>query len=99
VCVCICRRDGHKMRQSAYTCVNSCPPCPQVPHYVWEPADKLAKGVWNVRASLYAYVFACVCVSVCVGVSVNACLLVCVFVCFFVCLCVIVKHAEEMGAE
>ena len=38
------RRDGCTMRQRAYTCVNSCLPCPQVPLSVLEPADERAGG-------------------------------------------------------
>jgi len=38
------RRDGCTMRQSAYKCVNSCLPCPQVPLSVPQPADEFAGG-------------------------------------------------------
>ena len=38
------RRDGCTMRQSAYTCVNSCLPCPQVPCSFPQPADEFAGG-------------------------------------------------------
>jgi len=38
------RRDGCKMRQSAYTCVNSCLPCPQGTLAAIEPADERAGG-------------------------------------------------------
>ena len=38
------RRDRCTIRQSAYTCVNSCLPCPQVPFSVLKPADERAGG-------------------------------------------------------
>jgi len=38
------RRDGCKMRQRAYACVNSCPSCPQAPWSCLKPADKRAEG-------------------------------------------------------
>ena len=38
------QRDGCKTRQSAYTCVNSCLSCPQVPFSGREPADERAGG-------------------------------------------------------
>jgi len=53
LCLCVCfipmrdaekRRDGYQMRQSAYTCVNSCLPCPQGTLSVREPADERAGG-------------------------------------------------------
>ena len=78
------RRDGCTMRQSAYTCVNSCLSCPQVPVSELEPADERAGGRLQrldqlaVSVSLPPVCAGWMCVCVCESVCVCVCVCVCV---------------------
>jgi len=90
------RRDGCTMRQSAYTCVNSCLSCPQVPFSDLEPADERAGGYLQRLNQLAVSVSPPpVCAgwrgeitSVCTHICVYQCVFICICVCVCICLCV-----------
>jgi len=85
------------MRQSAYSSVNSCLPCPQVPFSEREPADERAGGrlqrldQLGVSVSLppvravWRRKTRCACTHICE----YRCTFICKFVC--VCICVFVR--------
>ena len=90
------------MRQSAYTCVNSCLPCPQGPCSVRKPADERAGGrlqrLDQLGVSVYLPSLCAVlwgddgvCMCVCVRVCVIVCVCVCLYVCVRMCACVYVR--------
>ena len=91
------RRDQCTMRQSAYTCVNSCLSCPQVPLSVRQPADERAGGRLQRLDQLAVSVcLPYVCsvwrrktTCVCTHISEYRCIFICKFV--RVCICVFVR--------
>jgi len=92
------RRDGCTMRQSAYTCVNSCLPCPQGTLSALEQADERAGGRLQRLDHLGVSVCPppvcavwrrktrCVCTHICVRVDAHSYVSLCV--CGSVCVCV-----------
>jgi len=104
------RRDQCTMRQSAYTCVNSCLSCPQGPLSVLEPADERAGGRLQRLDQLGVSVSpppvcawwrkktTCVCTHMCVYRCMFICICV-VYLCVRVCMCVPLKSSCQLGVN